>query len=197
MTFQTGMKGSPTLYTAELAERILRGLRRGRSLRAICKDDGIPSEGTVRTWATDDREGFAARYRQAREIGNQARADRRHKIFEWILAQLRSGRTLRSICRRDGMPVASTVLLWARADRARYDLAREIGYDMMADVIVDMADNVRREWIYTEASDKPVLDRSHLARTESRVNSQRWLYAKAQPKTYDNGAKGRRKARRP
>ena len=196
MTFQTGMKGSPTRYTAELAERILRELRTGRSLRNVCKDDGIPSEGTVRTWATDDREGFATRYRQAREIGNHLNADRRKAIFNWILEQLRSGRTLRSICRRDGMPVVSTVLLWARADRARYDLAREIGYDMMADIIVDIADNVPREWIYTEASDKPVLDRSHLALCQSRINARQWLFAKAQPKTYDNGAKGRRKARR-
>jgi hypothetical protein len=194
MTFQTGMKESPTLYTAELAERILRELLTGRSLRSVCKDDGIPSERTVRTWATEDREGFAALYRQARKIGERAIADRRHEIFNWILDQLRSGRTLRSICRRDGMPVVSTVLLWASKDRARYDLARELGYDMMADHIVDIADNVRREWIYTDASDKPVLDHSHLARCQRRINARRWLFAKAMPKTYDNGAKGRRKA---
>ena len=103
---------------------------------------------------------------------------------------------VRSICRRRGMPVVSTVLLWASKDRARYDLAREIGYDMMADRIVDIADNVRREWIYTEASNEPVLDRSHLALCQSRINAGRWLFAKAQPKTYDNGAKTRRKARR-
>jgi hypothetical protein len=196
MTFQTGMKGSPTLYTAELAERILRQLLTGRSLRSVCKDDGIPSERTVRTWATEDREGFAALYREARKIGERAIADRRHKIFDWILGQLRSGRTLRSICRRHGMPVVSTVLLWARADRARYDLAREIGYDMMADRIVDLADNIRPKWIYTEASNEPVLDPSHLAHCESLINARQWLYAKAQPKTYDNGAKRRRKARR-
>jgi hypothetical protein len=194
MTFQTGGKESPTLYTAELAERILRELLTGRSLRDVCQDDGMPSERTVRTWATEDREGFTAFYRQARKMGERAIADRRNKIFDWILDQLRSGRTLRSICRGDGMPAVSTVLLWASKDRARYDFARELGYDMMADVILDIADNVRREWIYTEASDKPVLDPSHLALCQSRINAQQWLFAKAQPKTYDNGAKGRRKA---
>jgi terminase small subunit-like protein len=195
MTFQTGIKGSPTLYTAELAERILRELLTGRSLCDVCKDDGMPSDCTVRTWAKEDREGFALFYREARKIGERAIADRRNKIFDWILGQLRSGRTLRSICRGDGMPVVSTVLLWARKDRARYDLAREIGYDMMADRIVDIADNVRHNWIYTEASDKPVLDHSHLAHSERRINAERWLYAKAQPKTYDNRARGRRRAR--
>ena len=197
MTFQAGGRESPTLYTAELAERILRELLTGRSLRDVCRDDGMPSEGTVRAWATEDREGFAAFYREARKMGERAIADRRNKLFDWILGQLRSGRTLRSICRGDGMPVVSTVLRWASKDRARYDFAREIGYDMMADRIVDIADNVRREWIYTEASDKPVLDPGHLARSESLINAQRWLFAKAQPKTYDNRAKGRRKARRP
>jgi terminase small subunit-like protein len=194
MTFQTGGRESPTLYTAQLAERILRELLTGRSLRDVCQDDGIPSERTVRTWATEDREGFAAYYRQARKIGERAIADRRNKIFDWILGQLRSGRTLRSICRGDRMPVVSTVLLWASKDRARYDFAREIGYDMMADHIVDIADNVRHSWIYTDASDKPVLDHSHLAHSQRRFNAGRWLSAKAMPKTYDNGAKARRKA---
>jgi len=38
----------------------------GESLRAVCRDAGMPSVGTVRGWAREDREGFAEHYRQAR-----------------------------------------------------------------------------------------------------------------------------------
>jgi hypothetical protein len=59
-----------TVYTAEIAERILTGLKSGRSLRAVCKDEGMPSQSTARRWVLEDREGFAVRYKEALEIGN-------------------------------------------------------------------------------------------------------------------------------
>jgi hypothetical protein len=64
------MSGRPTLYTAEIAERILDALVNGRSLSALCKDQGMPPPSTVLDWVREDREGFAARYQQAREAGN-------------------------------------------------------------------------------------------------------------------------------
>ena len=115
----SNMSASPTCYTAGLAERILRKLLLGRSLRDVCKDDGIPPESTVRTWVTDDREGFAARYRHARKLGNKAVAARQNEIVDRILTELMSGRTLRDVCRDDGMPVPSTVLAWMTEHRVR------------------------------------------------------------------------------
>ena len=47
------------LYTAEIAEYILRELRTGRSLHEICSDEGMPHRATVTTWVKDDHEGFA------------------------------------------------------------------------------------------------------------------------------------------
>jgi hypothetical protein len=38
----------------------------GESLRAICRDPAMPSEGTVRGWAVRDVDGFTERYRAAR-----------------------------------------------------------------------------------------------------------------------------------
>jgi len=40
----------------------------GESLRAICRDPGMPSEGTVRGWAVRDVDGFSDRYRGARQM---------------------------------------------------------------------------------------------------------------------------------
>ena len=36
-------------------------------MAAICRDEGFPPESTVRRWAIDDRDGFAARYALARD----------------------------------------------------------------------------------------------------------------------------------
>jgi hypothetical protein len=185
---------SANRYRAELAERILRELRTGRSLRDVCKDDGIPPESTVRTWVADDREDFAARYMQARQAGGKAVADRRHEIFDRVLGELGTGRTLRDVCRDDGMPVVSTVLAWAAEDRARYDEAREFGYQAMADEILDIADDSRGDWKRGKTGE-PVPDRQNIARARLRINARRWLLAKALPKTYDNrrGANARRR----
>ena len=47
----------------------------GETLRAICRDEGMPDERTVRRWALDDVEGFAGHYAKAREVGYQSLAD--------------------------------------------------------------------------------------------------------------------------
>ena len=56
------------LYAPALADTICKRISEGESLRAICRDPGMPSEGTVRGWAREDRDGFGARYRLAREL---------------------------------------------------------------------------------------------------------------------------------
>jgi hypothetical protein len=69
------VSGRPSLYTAELADRICTRLAEGESLRAICRDEGYPAESTVRKWALEDESGFAAQYTRARELGYHALAD--------------------------------------------------------------------------------------------------------------------------
>lgn len=56
-----------SLYTAEIAALICDRMATGESLRAVCKSEGMPAESTVRLWAAEDREGFAAHYARARE----------------------------------------------------------------------------------------------------------------------------------
>jgi len=64
-----------TRYTPELAAEICRRMAEGESLRAICRDPGMPPEATVRTWCRDDRDGFAAQYHQARMMQIDAWVD--------------------------------------------------------------------------------------------------------------------------
>jgi hypothetical protein len=56
---------NPVRYSRELADVILKRMAEGESLRAICRDKGMPSEVSVRMWAVDDRDGFGTRYAHA------------------------------------------------------------------------------------------------------------------------------------
>ena len=68
-------RGRPSRYSQELADAICERLAEGESLRAICRDEGMPPEPTVRGWVIDDAQGFAAQYARARDIGLDVMAD--------------------------------------------------------------------------------------------------------------------------
>lgn len=67
--------GRQTTHTPEIAQAVCERLAEGETLRQVCRDEGMPPESTVRMWVMDDREGFAAQYTRAREIGYHAMAD--------------------------------------------------------------------------------------------------------------------------
>lgn len=75
-------RGRPSQYTEDVARIILEKLAQGLSLRAICREDGMPPESTVRMWVVDDREGFAAHYARARDIGLDSMADELMEIAD-------------------------------------------------------------------------------------------------------------------
>lgn len=56
-------------FSQDKADAICARLAEGESLNAICKTEGLPAESTIRSWALDDVEGFAAKYARARELG--------------------------------------------------------------------------------------------------------------------------------
>ncbi len=68
------MRRRPT-YTDEIADEICAKLKEGRSLISICQAAHMPAESTVRQWAVDDYEGFAAKYARARDVGLDHVAD--------------------------------------------------------------------------------------------------------------------------
>lgn len=67
--------GRPSIFSEKLADRICERLAAGETLRAICRDEGMPSEPTVRRWALEDFNGFSAQYTRSREIGYACMAD--------------------------------------------------------------------------------------------------------------------------
>ena len=71
----TRKRGRPSKYTAQIADDIIDRIREGESLAQICRTEGYPTEGTVRGWAVQDREGFSTRYDEASRIRAHAFAD--------------------------------------------------------------------------------------------------------------------------
>jgi len=60
--------GRPSRYSDETAAEICDRLAAGESLNAICRDEHMPHERTIRRWAIEDHEGFSPRYACAREL---------------------------------------------------------------------------------------------------------------------------------
>jgi hypothetical protein len=98
-------KMTQTNYTHQIADTICSRMSEGESLRAICRDSGMPSEGTVRGWAVRDVDGFAERYRAARQmlleywadqildIADDEEADPRSRqirtaVRQWLMSKL-------------------------------------------------------------------------------------------------------------
>jgi hypothetical protein len=68
----------------------------GRPLDDICHAPDMPSASSVRRWVSDNREGFTARYWQAREIGWHAIGDQMLHVVDdrrndWIVQHREDG----------------------------------------------------------------------------------------------------------
>jgi hypothetical protein len=188
------MRSHATLYTDAVAERMLDELRRGRTLRDVCQDDGMPAVRTVTRWAENDREGFAVRYLEARAAGHALMA--RYALYtpeiaELILDELCSGRSLADICGDPAMPSIRTVHLWVQQDRegfgARYRDARDIGCSTLAGQMLQIADDTsadRTERRNKDGTIEFVVDQGIIKRSLVRIGTRQWLLSKMLPKRF-------------
>jgi hypothetical protein len=152
---------------------------------------GTKARGTLLQWVTDDREGFAARYCRAREIGNAATG--RPTVYtamiaDCILDELSDGRSLAAVCGDPGMPAPSMVRLWVAENREgfapRYQLAREVGCYSLADQMLDIADDSSGDWIMRRKRDgttKYVVNHQNIRRCRLRIKARSWLLSRMLP----------------
>jgi transposase-like protein len=188
------MTGRPSLYTLAIAERLLAELSNGRPLERICRDPGMPSSTTVRQWVVEDRDGFAARYSRLKRAGHAGTGrptTYTAEVAERILFELSEGRTLADVCRDPGMPAEGTVWQWKNQDRegfaARYWTARELGYDAIADEILEIADDARRDRIVRRRLDGTtftVANPDNIRHARLRIAARQWLLSKTLPRHY-------------
>jgi hypothetical protein len=108
---------------------------------------------------------------------NQKKADE-------LCELLRSGLSLRKAAEQLGM-APSTVLLWAKESpfSEQYARAREVGYQLLADEILDISDDGRGDtWVDEEGIVRTNQD--VVARSRLRVDSRKWMLSKMLPKIY-------------
>lgn len=108
-----------------------------------------------------------------------------------ICKMLASGMTLIDVCRRDAMPHESVVRWWAAQPEhpfsTMYVRARQIGYLHMGDELLDIADNAKNDWMERADDDgrtMMVLNREAIARSQLRIETRKWVLAKALPKIF-------------
>ncbi len=59
--------GRPSIQTPELCASICERIALGESLRAICRDEGMPDQLTVHRWLSQD-DDFVSKYVRARDM---------------------------------------------------------------------------------------------------------------------------------
>ncbi len=108
-----------------------------------------------------------------------------------ICLELSEGKTLREVCRADDMPSEAAVRKRALADPdgfgSQYARAREIGYQSMADEIIEISDDSSNDWMERKRGDgstEEVENKEVLNRSRLRVDTRKWLLSKALPKLY-------------
>jgi hypothetical protein len=139
-----------------------------------------------------------------RGVGAPRKYDRT-AVAEHVCSQLKTGRSLESICKEEGMPQVGTFLEWVAEDPSGigkdYAHAREIGYALLADEIIKLSDKTH-EWVMIQELDddgKPVfesdgkpklkqvllpLSADVIAHKRVQIDTRKWMLSKMLPKVY-------------
>jgi hypothetical protein len=114
-------------------------------------------------------------------------SDYTQEIALEICQRLSDGESLRKICRDDRMPVESAVRMWALQDRdgfyAQYTMARSIGYERLADDLLEIADEGKND-TYMGEDGVERTDMDVIARSRIRIDTRKWMLSKMLPKVY-------------
>ncbi len=103
-----------------------------------------------------------------------------------VCAMLEDGKSLRAACRELEL-TPSTVLQWSKdnADfQKQYTCARETGYKLLADEIIDIADEKEVQVRYDGEDTTLDLSPTAIARNRLRVDTRKWMLSKMLPKIY-------------
>lgn len=112
------------------------------------------------------------------------------EIGKQICDAMIEGRSIRSICQADNLPSATTVFNWLATPKhpflEHYTQAREIQAEMMADEILDIADDGTNDFVERETKKGTIIlcDQENINRSRLRVDARKWVAAKLLPKKY-------------
>lgn len=108
------------------------------------------------------------------------------ELADDICKEIADGKSLRSICAKNGMPDKSTVFRWLADNeffRDQYARAREEQADHYADEIIEIADDSSRDIVIGDDG-KEIINHEHIARARLRVDARKWKASKLAPKKY-------------
>lgn len=106
-----------------------------------------------------------------------------------ICLRIADGESLRSICRDEDMPAASTVFKWLvdiPPFSEQYARARETQADSLFDEMLDIADDARNDWMDRRGEEDAgwVANGEHIQRSRLRIDARKWMAGKLRPKKY-------------
>lgn len=112
------------------------------------------------------------------------------EIVQSICEQIAEGSSLRTICKRPGMPALSTVMLWLNQFTEfseQFTRGCELRAQVHAEEIIEIADDSRRDYVERKRKDgTPYLafERDHVERAKVRIDARLRLMAAMNPKRF-------------
>lgn len=103
-----------------------------------------------------------------------------------ILEGLAEGKSLRAVCREDGMPSAQAVLRWVEEYPEfgdHYTRTRARSYQLLAEEILEISDDSNGD-VVVDDNGREQTNAERIARSKLRVDSRKWILAKMLPKVY-------------
>ncbi len=105
------------------------------------------------------------------------------EIFDEICAQIAEGKSVKSICLKDGMPTERAFYKWLEKAGnehlvQQYAHARESQADTLFNDCLDIADQ------YEQTAEKLEGGTDHIQRAKLRIDTRKWMAGKLAPKKY-------------
>jgi len=108
------------------------------------------------------------------------------ELVNTFIARLCTGESVRTICKSDDMPEASTIFKWLTEKpefSEQYAKAKELAAEALAEDIFDIADD--NAFDYTEGADGQLrVNNDAIQRARLRVDVRKWYLSKIMPKKY-------------
>jgi hypothetical protein len=108
------------------------------------------------------------------------------EIADEICERISEGESLRAVCRDDRMPNKATVFRWLIAHQEfsdQYACARDTQADVLADEIIDIADESMND-SFVDENGITRTNQDAIARSRLRVDARKWVASKLKPKVY-------------
>lgn len=111
------------------------------------------------------------------------------EIADRICSELAEGKSMRAVCREEGMPSMQTVFSWLRTKPdflEQYTRAKDEAADALVDEMLDIADEATNDWMEVHDKDNPGyrLNGEAINRSRLRVDTRKWIASKLKPKKY-------------